>query len=57
MLRTVRESDKELYDIMMREWGRQKTGIEMIASESYVPVEILELQGSIFTNKTMEAHP
>jgi glycine hydroxymethyltransferase len=57
MLKTVRQSDKELYDIIMREWGRQKTGIEMIASESYVPVEILELQGSIFTNKTMEGFP
>ncbi|WP_411679710.1 hypothetical protein [Clostridium thailandense] len=57
MLRTVRESDKALYDIIMEEWGRQETGIEMIASESSVPVEILELQGSILTNKTMEGFP
>ena len=57
MLKTVRQSDKELYDIVMKEWGRQKTGIEMIASESYVPMEILELQGSIMTNKTMEGFP
>lgn len=57
MLRTVRQSDKELYDIIMKEWGRQKTGVEMIASESFVPVEIMELQGSILTNKTMEGFP
>lgn len=57
MLKTVRENDRELYDIVMKEWGRQKTGVEMIASESFVPMEILELQGSILTNKTMEGFP
>src|SRR5690606_37174719 len=36
---------------------RQKSGIELIASESYVPIEIMELQGSIFTNKTTEGFP
>jgi len=57
MLRSVRESDKELYDIVMEEAERQRIGIEMIAAESYVPIEILELQGSILTNKTMEGFP
>jgi len=57
MMKTVRHSDKELYDIVMEEFGRQRTGVEMIASESFVPVEILELQGSILTNKTMEGFP
>jgi glycine hydroxymethyltransferase len=57
MLKSVRQSDKELYDIVMKEWGRQKNGVEMIASESFVPIEILELQGSILTNKTMEGFP
>jgi len=57
MLKTVRESDRELYDIIMKEWGRQKRGLEMIASESFVPIEIMELQGSILTNKTMEGFP
>lgn len=57
MLKSVRQSDRELYDIVMKEWGRQKNGLEMIASESFVPMEILELQGSILTNKTMEGFP
>lgn len=57
MLNAVKQSDRELYDIVMKEWNRQRTGIEMIASESYVPLEILELQGSILTNKTMEGFP
>lgn len=57
MLRSVRESDKELYDIIIDEKDRQRYGIEMIASESYVPIEILEIQGSVLTNKTMEGFP
>ena len=57
MLRTVKEKDLKLYEIVQEEYGRQKTGIEMIASESYVPTQILELQGSILTNKTMEGFP
>jgi len=57
MLKTVREKDYELYKIVEEELERQRTGIEMIASESYVPTQILELQGSIFTNKTMEGFP
>ncbi len=57
MLRSVRENDKELYDIIVGEKERQKYGIEMIASESYVPIEVLEIQGSVMTNKTMEGFP
>jgi len=57
ILNSVRESDKELYDIIMEEYNRQNQGIEMIASESFVPKEILEIQGSILTNKTMEGFP
>lgn len=57
MLKTVKEKDMELYQIVQEEYARQKTGIEMIASESYVPTQVLELQGSILTNKTMEGFP
>ena len=57
MLRTVMETDMELYEIVQEELARQRAGIEMIASESYVPTQILELQGSILTNKTMEGFP
>lgn len=57
MLESVRESDPILYSIVNKEFNRQQTGLEMIASESYVPPEILELQGSIMTNKTTEGFP
>lgn len=57
MLETVKEKDVALYDIVEEELARQRSCIEMIASESYVPTQILELQGSILTNKTMEGFP
>ncbi|NLX60901.1 MAG: serine hydroxymethyltransferase [Tissierellia bacterium] len=53
----LKNSDPVLYQIVREEFNRQKSGIELIASESYVPIEIMELQGSIFTNKTTEGFP
>ncbi len=50
-------SDPILYDICSREMMRQQCSLEMIASESFVPAEILELQGSVMTNKTTEGYP
>lgn len=56
-LTKLQGSDPELFDICTSELHRQRTGLEMIASESFVPAEILELQGSILTNKTTEGYP
>lgn len=57
MLNKTKNSDPKLYQIVMNELARQKENIEMIASESTVPIEIMELSGSIFTNKTLEGYP
>lgn len=57
MLKSTKISDPELYGIVLEELDRQEHNIEMIASESTVPVEIMELTGSIFTNKTLEGYP
>ena len=56
-LERLKHSDPVLYDICQRELKRQRKGLEMIASESFVPAEILELQGSVLTNKTAEGYP
>src|SRR6056297_2033477 len=56
-LKHLKNSDEELYRFIEEEMQRQKSGIEMIASESFVPMEIMEIQGSILTNKTMEGFP
>lgn len=57
MLKTTKMTDPELYTIVEKELERQKYNIEMIASESSAPTEILELMGSIFVNKTEEGLP
>ncbi|MEG0857284.1 MAG: serine hydroxymethyltransferase [Terrisporobacter sp.] len=57
MLKTTKITDPELYSIVANELERQKYNIEMIASESSAPTEILELMGSVFLNKTEEGLP
>ena len=46
-----------LRDALEKEKQRQLHNIELIASENYVSKDILELQGSILTNKYAEGYP
>ena len=57
MLKYTRQSDPEMYELVEEELHRQEKNIEMIASESTVPLEVMELTGSVFTNKTLEGLP
>ena len=54
---SVKEFDNELWKIMQCELERQKTNIELIASENYVSPRILAAQGSVLTNKYAEGYP
>lgn len=56
MLKNTRKSDPEVYDIVAAELNRQEHNIEMIASESTAPLEVMELSGCVFTNKTTEGY-
>ena len=49
--------DKKIKEALEKELKRQNDNIELIASENYVSKSILELQGSIFTNKYAEGYP
>ena len=57
MLKYTRQSDPEIYELLCEELHRQENNIEMIASESTAPLEVMELSGSVFTNKTLEGYP
>lgn len=57
MLKTTQKTDPAVYEIVAAELKRQEGNIEMIASESTAPTEVLELSGSVFTNKTEEGCP
>ena len=49
--------DEKIIEILKNEEQRQKNNIELIASENYVSENIMQLQGSIFTNKYAEGYP
>lgn len=53
----VRESDPEIYDVIMKEWERQEFGLELIASENFVSPAVMEAMGSVLTNKYAEGYP
>lgn len=53
----IQKSDPALYEIIKREEQRQKEGIELIASENYVSLSVLEAMGSVLTNKYSEGYP
>ncbi len=50
-------NDKEIFDLIQEEQERQKTGLELIASENYVSTDVLAAAGSILTNKYAEGYP
>ena len=49
--------DKEIYDVLQQETGRQHEKLEMIASENFVSPAVLEAAGSVLTNKYAEGYP
>ena len=53
----IKNSDKEIYDILYRELNREHNTLELIASENFVSYPILEMAGSIMTNKYAEGYP
>ena len=49
--------NKNIQDILQRETQRQDTTIELIASENFASDEVMNLCGSVFTNKYAEGYP
>ncbi len=49
--------DPEIAAVLENELNRQRTTLEMIASENFVPRAVLEAQGSVLTNKYAEGYP
>ena len=49
--------DEELLTAMQNELNRQQNSIELIASENFVSQAVLDIQGSVLTNKYAEGYP
>ncbi|MDY2940990.1 MAG: serine hydroxymethyltransferase [Varibaculum sp.] len=54
---SLAELDPQINDLLTAELNRQRGGLEMIASENFVPRAVLQCQGSVLTNKYAEGYP
>ncbi len=54
---SIKETDPQAYEFLKKEFVRQTDGLEMIASENYASLAVMEAQGSVFTNKYAEGYP
>ncbi len=53
----LEREDREVFDALQREQDRQEYGLELIASENFVSNAVMEVTGSVFTNKYAEGYP
>ncbi len=51
------ERDNVIFDIIEKEYQRQLSGIELIASENFVSEQVMQAMGSCLTNKYAEGYP
>jgi glycine hydroxymethyltransferase len=55
--RPLEESDPEVAAVIHRELTRQNSNLQLIASENFVSLAVLEATGSVLTNKYAEGYP
>jgi glycine hydroxymethyltransferase len=54
---SLKQADKEIYELIQKERRRQAETLDLIASENYSSKEVMEALGSILTNKYSENYP
>ena len=55
--RSLADTAPEMHRAISAELTRQQTTLEMIASENFAPVAVMQAQGSVLTNKYAEGYP
>jgi len=53
----MQQKDDEIFSLISDELKRQQQGIELIASENFVSTQVMEIMGSVLTNKYAEGLP
>jgi glycine hydroxymethyltransferase len=53
----LKNTDKEIFDLIQEEMGRQKHGLELIASENFASPAVIASMGNILANKYAEGLP
>ncbi len=56
-IEALKNVDPEAFEALVGETLRQENNLELIASENYVSEAVLEMAGSVFTNKYAEGYP
>lgn len=56
-MKHILKSDPELYKAITSELSRQRENLELIASENFTSLAVMEAQGSVLTNKYAEGYP
>lgn len=51
------QRDAKIFDLLDRELKRQRNGIELIASENFTSLQVMQAMGSVPTNKYAEGYP
>jgi glycine hydroxymethyltransferase len=57
LFENLKYTDPEVFEAIQKEIERERRNIVLIASENYVSPAVLEVQGSVFTNKYAEGYP
>ena len=53
----LQSTDPEIYGLARKELSRQREGLELIPSENFASLAVMEAQGSVLTNKYSEGYP
>jgi len=56
-VKRLKEVDPDIYEAIRNEIKRQEENLELIASENFTSLAVLEAQGSVLTNKYAEGYP
>lgn len=56
-MKHLKQVDPEIYAAIQKELKRQNENLELIASENFASLAVLEAQGSVLTNKYAEGYP
>ncbi len=51
------QRDNQIFDIIRQELERQRHGIELIASENFTSLQVMQAMGTVLTNKYAEGYP
>src|SRR6476620_3810577 len=51
------QRDQQVFDIIKEELQRQRRGIELIASENFTSLQVMQAMGNVMTNKYAEGYP